>query len=333
MNRSDHSDMYDPLLEKYKGRFASSSNEEPLTFAESAELFGAYLKLNNRTARIARISDSYQSQLQELKGELKSLNITLMNRVEEETEKRLANERLLARNSRLAAMGEMLGAIAHQWRQPLATLGASIQSITMAFDRQLLDKAFMLKVEKDVRTQLDFMSETIEGFSNFFRPEKEIERFMVVDKIQEVVLLVRSQCADSGITLHIVDNSAMPMEILGYPNEFKQVILNLISNGLDAISERRLKPGNCGIITDHIDEVAISLSTVKNKTVIEVRDTGCGISPEIADRVFEPYFTTKAEGKGTGIGLYMSRLIIEESMGGHLDLSSGPDGTTFKIEL
>jgi signal transduction histidine kinase len=260
--------------------------------------------------------------------ELNNLNLDLARRVEEEAERRIKQERLLARHTRLAAIGEMIGAIAHQWRQPLATLGATIQSIRMAWERDKMDARFLENAEADAQKQLYYMSDTIEDFRNFFSPEKVTERFDIKEKIGEAAQLVAAQFANSSVTLRIVDNSPdcrLTME--GYQNEFKQSLLNLVSNAFDAIKENdRPDHDVAGIVT-------ISVECEDEAAIIEVRDNGCGIPPEIADKIFEPYFTSKSEGKGTGIGLYMSRLIIEESMGGKLCFTSGPAGTTFKIKL
>ena len=272
-------------------------------------------------------------RLRATESQLTELNQTLTQQVEQEMEKRLAHERMLARNARLAAMGEMIGAIAHQWRQPLATIGATIQSVRMAWERQRLDGAFMERVEADVQKQLYYMSDTIEEFRNFFQPEKESERFVVSDKLNDVVLLVGAQFANSGISLRVMDNSTGRIEVNGYPNEFKQAVLNLVSNSRDAILERRLKASQFDAVPKEDDKILLLVSDNGDRVIVEVWDNGCGIPEGIADKVFDPYFTTKANGTGTGIGLYMSRLIIEESMGGHLDFQSGPDGTAFRIRL
>lgn len=261
---------------------------------------------------------------------LSELNQNLAKRVEEETGRRLQHERLLARHARLAALGEMIGAIAHQWRQPLATVGATIQSIRMATERDCLDPEFLQKAEQDAQKQLYYMSDTIEDFRNFFRPDKVMERFDAVDKVREAALLLSSQASRSGISLQVVDRSGGErLEIRGYQNEFKQAMLNLIANSFDAIIEKQATNGGGSFD----GAVAVTLSGDGTSAVIEVRDNGCGIPPEYGDKVFEPYFTTKGGGKGTGIGLYMSRLIIEESMAGSLRFTSGPDGTTFRIVL
>jgi len=262
------------------------------------------------------------------KKELNSLNKNLSKRVQEETEKRIIQERLLARHARLAAIGEMIGAIAHQWRQPLATLGATIQSIRMAWDRHSIDAEFLENAETNAQKQLYYMSDTIEDFRNFFSPDKIKEQFDVKEKIAEVAHLVAAQFDNSGVSLSIVDTSPdCRLTIEGYQNEFKQSLLNLISNAFDAIKANdRTEHDAAGLVT-------ISVGSDDGTVVIEVKDNGCGVPNEIADKIFDPYFTSKSEGQGTGIGLYMSRLIIEESMEGRLSFTSGPDGTVFRIQL
>lgn len=265
--------------------------------------------------------------------ELQDLNKDLLDRIEQEMATRLKHERLLARHSRLAAIGEMIGAIAHQWRQPLATLGATIQSIRMAWEEKCIDDEFLRKAESDAQMQLEYMSDTIEDFRNFFSLEKKIERFDLKEKVGEAVLLASPQFADSRVSLEILDKlEDCVLEISGYQNEFKQAILNLVSNSFDSIIEK-------GSNLQRVDEsggfnglVVICLSVEAENVVIEVRDNGGGIPTEYNDKVFEPYFTSKAD-KGTGIGLYMTKLIIEESMGGRLGFTSGPDGTVFRIEI
>jgi PAS domain S-box-containing protein len=259
---------------------------------------------------------------------LNELNQSLAQQVEVETERRLQQERLLARQARLAAIGEMIGAIAHQWRQPLATLGAIVQSLRMAWERRVLDGAFLERAETDAQKQLYYMSDTIEDFRNFFSPDKVVESFEIREKIQEVALLVAARFANAGVALEIVDRApGTVLRIRGYHNEFKQSVLNLVSNAFDAIvigAESR--GGLPGVVT-------VALGKGDGGVLVAVRDNGCGIPAGIADKIWEPYFTSKPEGKGTGIGLYMSKLIIEESMGGRLGCTPLEQGTEFRIEL
>lgn len=285
---------------------------------------------------LGRAFDEMASKLASREQELHELNQDLIKRVAEETERRVNHERLLARHIRLAAMGEMIGAIAHQWRQPLATLGATIQSLRMAWEHGCLDDAFLKKAESDAQKQLYYMSDTIEDFRNFFSPEKVIEVFDVLEKIGEVLQLVTAQFANSNVTLEIVAQAHKErLKVRGYQNEFKQALLNLVSNAFDAVMERMRgacelqSPGTAAVP----GRVVITLSGVDGCVQVEVGDNGCGIPEENAEKVFDPYFTSKSEGNGTGIGLYMSRLIIEESMGGRISFSSSEKGTLFLIEL
>jgi PAS domain S-box-containing protein len=274
------------------------------------------------------------TERREAERKLNELNKNLALRVDEEIDRRLMHERLLARNARLAAIGEMIGAIAHQWRQPLATLGVTIQSIRMAWEEHCLDDSFLENAETDAQMQLNYMSDTIEDFRNFFSHEKLIERFDVREKIHEVVLLVAPQFANSGVSLQVVDNlPGCGLGIKGYQNEFKQSVLNLVSNSFDAIIAKASGESRPDGGVGPRGLIVISLVGEGDLVVIEVRDNGCGIPDEFADKVFEPYFTSKSAEKGSGIGLYMTRLIIEESMGGQLSFTSGPDGTVFRIEV
>lgn len=267
-----------------------------------------------------------------IQAALNEMNAELARRVEEETEHRLRQERLLAQQARLAAMGDMVGAIAHQWRQPLATLGIIIENIRVAWSREMLTEAFLDKAVADARMQVFHMSDTIEEFRNFFRPEKSQEEFDVGGKVGEVLRLIGAQFESNGIAVRVELPEGVPIVVTGYPNEFKQVLLNLLTNARDAILERRDRDGEMpGDPGD--DAVSICLAEGAEWVRIEVEDTGCGISPSAADRVFDPYYTTKDPGKGTGIGLYMSRMIVETSMGGRLSFRGKARGTVFRVEL
>ena len=298
-----------------------------------------YLK-GGELGELGRTFDDMAEQLAERENllhqkreELNVLNNDLTRRVEEETERRLKHERILARHDRLAAIGEMIGAIAHQWRQPLATLGATIQSIRMAWELKCLDDTFLECAEADAQRQLEYMSETIEDFRHFFSLDKTLELFNIREKIEELILLVTPQFSNSVVTLKVLDNSGdSPMRVSGYQNEFKQSLLNLVSNSFDSIIEK------CSVIKDRDGSdwldgmIVICLSVTAGNVIVEVIDNGLGIPADYVDKVFEPYFTSKAD-KGTGIGLYMSRIIIEDSMGGRLSFSSELGNTVFKIEI
>jgi len=264
------------------------------------------------------------------KEQLRKLNTSLEERVARETQSRITQERVLARQARHAAMGEMVGAIAHQWRQPLSTVSVIVQNMAAAWKLDRLSREYVDQALEVAQKQVAYMTSTIEEFLTFFRPDKQKEVFCVNDKIRESLAFVEGQLRDQGIAIITGEGFGVQHYSAGYQNEFRQVILNLLINGRDAIQERLMHEVSVhketGVITVDI------IGSSQNVTV-EVSDNGCGIAPDIGDRVFEPYFTTHEKNGGTGIGLYMSRLIVEEGMGGELSYRSEPGKTVFQITL
>ncbi len=254
------------------------------------------------------------------------------------------SERILVHQSRLAAMGEMIGAIAHQWRQPLNAVNAIIQDLKDAYEYGVLDRNYLDRSVTNAMQQIQFMSKTIDDFRNFFRPDKTKKSFDVKQAAGEVLTMVSSQLATHGISYRItchVHNQTFEdftspiipcgeMTILGYENEMMQVFLNLINNAKDAILECRehglMGPGVKGLIT-------VEFNSLGERVMISVTDNGGGIPAGNLDRIFEPYFSTKEQGQGTGIGLYMSKMIIENNMGGRLTARNVDGGAEFRIEV
>ena len=294
-----------------------------------------------------------ERRLTESEQHLRELNCTLRDRVEEETGRRMAQERLLANQARLAAMGEMIGAIAHQWRQPLATLGMIVQRAHAVGTMKGLTGEQLDEFRANAMRQIRYMSDTIEEFRGFYRPEKQKVKFCPFDCISDCMRLFDPQFTNSGIVVEVRcphravvsrDLAAAIQRgtqldaprhdcaggyVYGLPNEFKQVVLNLLGNARDAILASR--SAGSGPEEGHI---GVDISVGGNGgMVIDISDNGCGIRADIAHRIFDPYFTTKEESGGTGIGLYMSRMIVEDSLGGRLGLAQGLGGTIFRIEL
>lgn len=254
-------------------------------------------------------------------------------RMEQETALRLEKERLLIYQSRLAAMGEMIGAIAHQWRQPLNAVASIIQDLADAGTEGELDEAYMGRGVTAAMTQIRYMSKTIDDFRNFFRPEKERVSFELLPAVEEAVSMLGAQVAahaiDASIVLGAATAGAKPIRVFGHENEMKQVFLNLISNSVDSIEEaRKREPARAA------DRGRITLQLARQGASVSIRvaDNGAGVPPEILSRIFEPYFTTKEPGRGTGIGLYMSKIIVE-NVGGTLTARNVPGGAEFLIEV
>ncbi|MBV5342057.1 MAG: ABC transporter substrate-binding protein [Deltaproteobacteria bacterium] len=238
-------------------------------------------------------------------------------------------ERKQAGHSCLVAMGEMIGAIAHQWRQPLSTLGMIVQRTHAVGTLQGLTAEGLDEFKANAMRQIRYMSDTIEEFRGFYRTEKQKELFSPLSCINDSVRLFEPQFTSHGIVVDVHCRECDEQLVDGYPNEFKQVILNLLGNARDAILESRKT--EC---QSEKGRITIRVSVLEGKTmIIDVNDNGCGIADDIAPRILDPYFTTKEDSGGTGLGLYMSRRIVEDSLGGHLALLQCHEGATFRIEL
>ena len=256
-----------------------------------------------------------------MEEELKALNEALDKRVEEEISARLrvekeqeAERQFLVQKAKLSSMGEMMGAIAHQWRQPLNALYLNIQNLDDDFDDGKIDRWFLTQfIAKNKKTIL-FMSKTIDDFRNFFKIDKEKQTFSVKDAIVETLSLQSAQFKNRNIEVEVIGKD---FSFFSYKGEFQQVILNLLNNAKDAILERNIELGKITITLD--------------PKFITLEDNAGGIDPAIIERIFEPYFTTKEQGEGTGIGLYMSKMIIEKNMGGVLRVVNTDIGAQFII--
>jgi len=236
-------------------------------------------------------------------------------------QKREEQQMLMAQQSRFASMGEMIGNISHQWRQPLNALGLILQKLALFQSRGMLDaKHLDASIEKGMNL-INSMSATIDDFRDFFNPNKEKENFSVNASIAKAYTIVESAFDNASIEYRLETDS--DIEIYGYMNEFSQVMLNLLNNAKDALNEKNIASGH----------VVVRVKKYEDKIEVTVEDNAGGIPAEVADKIFDPYFTTKEEGKGTGIGLYMSKIIIEEHMDGRFDFYNTADGACFRIRL
>ncbi|HFQ61482.1 MAG TPA: transporter substrate-binding domain-containing protein [Epsilonproteobacteria bacterium] len=248
---------------------------------------------------------------------LKEANKGLASAVKLKTEENLKQQQLLQEQSKLAAMGEMIGAIAHQWRQPLNALGLSIQNLEYDFNDGHVNEAFIKRYVKKNKDTIGFMSQTIDDFRNFFRVDKIKEKFGVKKAIEETLSIQEASLRKHNIVVKITGDD---FDIYGFRSEFQQVILNIITNAAYELKQAKIE-------TPMID-------IVLEKHRISLNDNAKGIPKEIVDRIFEPYFTTKEQGEGTGIGLYMSKIIIEENMGGTLTAVNRKEGgASFVIDF
>ncbi len=271
--------------------------------------------------RIVSIHINDQTAIMESQRMLELYNQNLEERVKEETAKRVDTERALIQQSKMALMGDMIGAIAHQWRQPLNALGLYVQDVPQAYDAGEIDKPYVDKFKTEAMNIIQAMSRTIDDFRNFFAPNKVKQTFCVEEALRDTLRIVSVQMKNYFIDIYF--DSKESHYITGYKNELEQVFLNLISNAKDALLEKKR------------DKMSITITTKENGDNVEItfEDSAGGIPEDIIERVFEPYFTTKEQGKGTGIGLYMSREIIERHLHGKISVSNSEHGALFLIEL
>ncbi|BAK70147.1 sensor histidine kinase [Aliarcobacter butzleri] len=277
------------------------------------------------TDEIGQLENSFNEmagKIEKLISQEKKLNTELEEKVIVETSKQKEQEQLLIQQTRLAAMGEMIGNIAHQWRQPLNALGLILQNLKFSYEIGELDEKMIDKSVKKATMLTENMSKTIDDFRNFFRPNKAKENFKINEGITKAIELIESTFEHNNIKLE-KDFASSEIEFFGFANEFSQVILNLLTNAKDAVLENKIE-NPLIIIQTKIDDEYIYIS---------IKDNGLGIKDVIINKIFEPYFTTKDEGKGTGIGLYMSKIIIENNMNGKIEVKNEQNGANVIIKL
>ena len=253
--------------------------------------------------------------------ELEVLNNNLKEMIKEEVSKNREKDKQLIQQSRMAQMGEMLSMIAHQWRQPLSAISATSASLELKARRNTLDNDTAQNKARNISNYAQHLSSTIDVFRNFFKIHKE-KRVTSYDEVVSSVLdIIQASLSDKNIQLiqelhcHDTFNS--------YPNELKQVVLNLLKNADDVIAEKEIKD----------PFIKISSYVKDQKYVLEVSDNAGGIPDDIIDKIFDPYFSTKMQKDGTGLGLYMSKTIIEEHCAGSLTVKNREDGAVFTIEI
>jgi len=218
---------------------------------------------------------------------------------------------LMVHQSKLASMGEMIGNIAHQWRQPLTHISYTFMNIQEAQKHGELSPEYLNNKIDDANTQLTFMSNTIDDFKNFYAPHKEKEDFSLANATKETLEIMKNTLKDSDIEVEIIVKEDSKLH--NYKNEYKQVLLNLLSNAKDVLRERvTLNP-----------KVTITI----DKGIVSVKDNAGGIQENVLEHMYEPYFTTKEEN--SGIGLYMSKMIVEKNMGAKLSVSNSTEGAKF----
>ena len=253
--------------------------------------------------------------------ELKELNDSLLRRVEEEVNKNRQKDQQFLQQSRLAQMGEMISMIAHQWRQPLAAISSTSISLELKARSDKADKETTVRLSQNISKYAQHLSTTIDDFINFFKSVKEEKETSYSEVINAVLGIVQISIENKNISL--VKELNTKEKFKTYPNELKQVILNLIKNAEDVLLENKIE----------MPYIKISTYSEDDKHILEVSDNGGGVPEDIIEKIFDPYFSTKLDKNGTGLGLYMSKTIIEEHCGGELTVNNDEFGAVFKVML
>ena len=277
------------------------------------------LKHGNLNRRLIQAGNSAQLNL--LKEVMNEMLDNLELRIQQEIAERTKQEQLLIQQSKLAAMGNMIGNIAHQWRQPLGEINAILMHVGVRYSFKDFDEDFLNEKINECNKITSYMSNTINDFQNFFKPSKSKVVFEVNEACQRASAIL--QASLKYHLIHFYFEESETSNILGYPNEFAQAILNILSNAKDVLIDRQIQD----------PFIRISVKRGEKYTLIKIEDNGGGIAPEYFERIFEPYFTTKHAKQGTGIGLYMTKMIIENNMNGIIVVNNTSKGVLFTIKL
>ena len=252
---------------------------------------------------------------------IKELNQNLEEKVEESIFKIREKEKMLQNQHRSAQMGEMISMIAHQWRQPLAAISSTSSAMNIKASLNKLDIDTTIKLSNQIISHTQHLSETIDDFRNFFKPDSGVEETNYEEMINSIMSIIKDTIKDKKIEL--IQELQCNQNFKTYKNEIKQVVLNLVKNSEDILAENEIEN----------PYIKIKTYTQDNQYILEISDNGGGVPQEIINKIYEPYFSTKEKRNGTGLGLYMSKKIVEDHCKGELSVSNDSEGAVFKICL
>jgi len=251
--------------------------------------------------------------------------------VNTEVKARREKEKLLIQQSKMVMMGEMIGNISHQWKQPLNALSLILSDLQNRNEMGDVDADEVDEMCHEALEQIAFMGQTVDDFQQFYNPAKQVEEFSVLSSIDHVLELLKRSFSKHKIKVIIQNKIDQPKKLMicGFRSEFEQVVLNLLNNALDAIKDHI----KSGAIMAEDGEITVGLASVGDQFLLSIRDNGGGIAKSIMSHIFERHYTTKQQNEGSGLGLYMSKMIIEGHFSGTLSVRNEGDGAEFLITL
>ncbi len=269
------------------------------------------------------IDERVQTELKLLQAndELTKLQLRLEQKVEDSIKQIRQQDHMIIRQSRQVAMGELMNNVAHHWRQPLAAVGLIVQDIQDAFHADELNEKYLQESVGEAMKQLQQMSKTITDISELFITTKVERSFNVKEEIERMIHVLSQNFKANNINTYL--DCKEDCTVLGYPHEFAQVVFNILTNAKEIIVQRECKERN----------IFLKVSNENKICKIIIEDTAGGIDDEMIDKIFEPYFSTKENLVGTGLGLYMSKMLIEKNMKGSLTVQNTEKGAVFTIEI
>ena len=278
---------------------------------------GQYKDIYGKATRVTSLLDLTELKKNEI--ELKELNNSLEYRVKQEVAKNIEQLERLQQQSKIVAMGEMIENIAHQWRQPLASVSNSV----ILVDKKLKNNLSVQKDLDSIETTVQDMSKIIDNFQNFYKEDKSRVQYSTQDVINKTISIIN--CAFKNKHIKIDNNDDDDFILYNYPNKLQQVLLVILNNARESIQQHKIENG--------IVKIKTTLDKTTGKLCIEICNNGGNIKDDIIDKIFEPYFTTKHKSQGIGLGLYMAKMIMNQCMDGELIVENINNGVCFKIIL
>jgi signal transduction histidine kinase/ABC-type nitrate/sulfonate/bicarbonate transport system substrate-binding protein len=271
--------------------------------------------------KLKRFNIELKEQVAEKTKELREMNQSLEKSVEEKVGEIIQKDKLLTAQSKQAVMGEMISMIAHQWRQPLSTITLQISNLQIKkMMGENIDDLYIDQTLAQISDTIIYLSDTVDDFQTYFRPDKTPSTIEVHELLNKAINFVQPRLKGKQISIVIKKEEDIFIDV--YANELTQVILNIVNNAIDALDEVD-KEGKI---------ICLSVALDGNKVQIMVEDNGPGIVEENKEKLFEPYFSTKGKN-GTGLGLYMSQMIVEKQFNGKIEANSSEEGSTFIVSI
>jgi DNA-binding response OmpR family regulator len=274
---------------------------KPFNSSELVIRVKTHLDLKYKTESLLEYQHNLEDKIQDGVAEIKKKN------------------EMLIQQSKMAAMGEMIGIIAHQWKQPLNSISLLNQNLLFSYKTDQLTEDVVDTTAKKITENLSFMSTTIDNFRNFFKPNKDKTEFFIHECIKSTLNILYAPFKKYRIDIEIIGED---IKLNTYKSELQQVLLNIISNAKDVLVEKKVKE----------PKILVIVNDSEDKIFVDIEDNGGGISEDIKDKIFDIYFSTKGDN-GTGIGLYMVKMIIDESIKGKISVSNTQDGAKFTLEI